>query len=207
MAQKKTVIGAAAFFVVTALLVGYFALAAEIGDKEDPLVSLGYLRSLDPQIEATIEAIAKEKVESQTREITDLLNQAYEKIGDMSGGSSLDASDLLNNEEFINKIAAELAVQISGSTGALDAVSARVEVEAGKTLHLPVGSSIMLRLGTGTVVASNSPGLIDMTTGDPLDNGGTLVANHLYTVTMDAGRDIKCSSKMTVFIWGPYTQS
>jgi hypothetical protein len=205
--QKRPVIGAAAFFVVMALVVGSFALAANGGGKEDPLVTLGYLESIYPQIEATIEATVREKVDAQILDFQDLLTQAQNNIGGLSPGvSTADMSELLNNEAFISSIASAMVSQIGVSAGgSLDAVSQRVEVNANSTLHLPMGSSVMLRLGTGTVVASNSPGLINLTDGSVLDNGSNLVANNLYTVTMEAGRDIKCTAKMTVFIWGPYT--
>ncbi|MDR0292613.1 MAG: hypothetical protein LBH95_00470 [Oscillospiraceae bacterium] len=209
MIQKKQVIGAAAFFILTALVVGFFALAADFGGKENPLVTLDYLTSLYPQIETTIENTVREKVDVQIQGIEEQIRQAVERINEMSpGGSSPDLSGMLNDEDFINRVAAEVAAQIGASAGGgLDATSQRVVVDTGKTLHLPLGSSVMLRLGTGTVVASNAPGLIDTTTAQPLDNGGVLTANHMYTVTMEAGRDIKCSSTMTVFIWGPYTIS
>jgi hypothetical protein len=206
--QKKSVIGAAAFFVLMALTVGWFALAADIGGKENPLVTLEYLKSLDPQIEATIEAAVNEKVDARMQEFNDLLSQASEAIGNMpSGGGGIDINDLLNDDALISRIATEISAQIGAGVGSLEAFALRQEVQTGQTLHLPVGSMVMLRLGSGTVVASNSPGLIDLTTANPLDNGGVLVANHLYTVTMEAGRDIKCTAKMTVFIWGPFTIS
>ena len=207
MIQKKSVIGAAAFFVLMALTVGWFALASDIGGKEDPLVTLDYLKSLDPQIEATIEAAVNEKVDARIQEFKDMLDQASETLGNVSSGGGIDINALLNDDALISRIASEIAAQIGVGTGSLEAFSEKVVVEAGETLHLPMGSSIMLRIGTGTVVASNAPGLIDTTTAAQLDNGGTLVANHMYTVTMEAGRDIKCSARMTVFIWGPYTKS
>ena len=206
MIQKRSVIGAAAFFVLMALTVGYFALAADIGGKENPLVTMDYLQSLYPQIEATIEAVINEKVEARIQEINNGELAPPVNHPPQNGGS-VDFDELLNDEAFISRVAAEIAAQIGAGTSSLEAFSEKVVVEAGQTLHLPMGSSVMLRLGTGAVVASNAPGLIDTTTATQLDNGGTLVANHMYTVTMEAGRDIKCSARMTVFIWGPYTIS
>jgi len=204
--QKRSVIGAAAFFVLMALTVGYFALAADIGGKENPLVTMDYLQSLYPQIEETIEATVNEKVDARIQEIS---NSQLPQPSDTApqGNGTFDLNELLNDEAFISRVAAEIAAQIGAGTSSLEAFSDKVVVETGQTLHLPMGSSIMLRLGTGTVVASNAPGLIDMTDAGQLDNGGVLAVNHWYTVTMEAGRDIKCSSKMTVFIWGPYTIS
>ncbi|MDR1668559.1 MAG: hypothetical protein LBR76_01195 [Oscillospiraceae bacterium] len=214
MIQKKAVIGAAAFFLVAALFVGYFALAAEIGGKDNPLVTLDYLKSLNPQIEADIEALVNEKVEAKIGEINELLAQASETIDSKVGsGGGGDISALASDEAFINSIAAALAPQIGGTvdgeTG-LGSFKGRTVIEPGKSVFLPEGTCIMLRLGTATVVASNSPGLIDLTDGtqdSELENGEALKVDHLYTVTMEAGREVKNtgSGNVTVFIWGPYT--
>jgi hypothetical protein len=204
MVQKKQVIGAAAFFVVMALTVGFFALAADLGGKENPLVTLDYLKSLDPQIEETIANAVRTQVELQISDFQDLVHQAQETV---AAGGFPDAGGLIHDQAFVDRVASAIAGQIGAGTGALDAVAERVVVESGQTLRLPMGSSILLRLGTGTVQAPNTPGLIDLTTGTTLDNGGVLAANHKYFVSMEAGREIRCSARMTVFIWGPYTIS
>jgi hypothetical protein len=204
MIQRKQIIGATAFFVVMALTVGFFALAADIGGKENPLVTLDYLKSLDPQIEETIGAAVRAQVDAQITDFQALIQQAHEAAGT---GGPINMDELLHDQDFINRVASAIAGQIGTGTGDLDAVAQRVVVESGKTLHLPMGSSVVLRLGTGTVQASNSPGLIDVTAGTTLDNGGVLAANHKYFVSMEAGRDIRCSAQMTVFIWGPYVIS
>jgi hypothetical protein len=203
MVHKKQVIGAAAFFVVMALTVGFFSLAADIGGKDNPLVTLDYLKSLDPQIEETIASVVRAQIDAQISDFETLIQQAQGAVG--VGGANME--DLLQNQVFINSVASAIAGQIGVGTGSLDAVAARVVVESGQTLRLPSGSSVVLRLGTGTVRASNSPGLIDVTSGITLDNGGVLVANHKYFNSMEAEREIVCSARMTVFIWGPYTIS
>ncbi len=213
MIQKKAVIGAAAFFLVAALFVGYFSLAAEIGGKDNPLVTMDYLESLNPQIEAEIETIVNEKADAVKAELDNKLVEISATINSMLGsGGSPDVSALVNDEAFLNSVVAAVIAQIgSGSSGDSTLVSAsdRVEIEPGKSVILPEGTNIMLRIGTGTVVASNSPGLIDLTDAATLDNGQALKQNHLYTVTMEAGREVKNTgtTNVIVFIWGPYTKT
>ncbi len=214
MIQKKAVIGAAAFFLVAALFVGYFALAAEIGGKDNPLVTLDYLESLKPQIEADIETIVNELIGAKMGEIDEKLIEAQQIIDGMtgSGGTGGDISSLVTDEAFIKSIAEALASQIGGTAdgdGGLGGFEGRTVIAPGKSVFLPEGTRIMLRLGTGTVVASNSPGLIDMTDASVLENGQALKSMHFYTVTMEAGREVKNtgSDNVTVFIWGPYTQN
>ncbi|MCL1806393.1 MAG: hypothetical protein FWG31_01695 [Oscillospiraceae bacterium] len=204
MIQKKSVIGAAAFFIVMALTVGFFSIGADIGGKEDPLVSLSYLEAMFPEINANIESAVEEKINAQMQDIAERIQQQYDKIASMPGGSSpVNVDELIHNEAFIADIVARIMAQTT-SSGEAEWPFARLEVGKDKTLHIPQGTQVMLRLGIGTVSATSSPGLIDMTDAGTLDNGGTLAPNHLYTVTMAAGRDIKCTTDITVFVWGPY---
>ncbi|MDR1692937.1 MAG: hypothetical protein LBR72_06220 [Oscillospiraceae bacterium] len=213
MIQKKAVIGAAAFFLVASLFVGYFAIAAEVGGKENPLVTLDYLESLTPKIEELIELKVSERAGAALTEIDGKLELAKQTIDQMAqqGGvpGSVDASALLNDEAFIASIVDAITARVGGTTGTgLASASSRVEIEPGKSVAIPQGTNIMLRLGTGTVVASNSPGLIDMSDpGNPINDGQALLQDHLYTCTMEAGRDVKNTgtNTVTVFIWGPFT--
>jgi hypothetical protein len=208
MIQKKSVIGAAAFFIVMALTVGYFALAADIGGSENPLVTLDYLKSLDPQIEATIAAVVNEKVNVEMQRITELLQQAQETIGNMPQGGAANTDELLHNEEFINRIASEIAAQYGLSAGGdLEATGTRLEIRAGTTIRLAQGSRIVRRGGSAEVVnvPSGQAGLINLTDGSVLTGGGVLQENHEYTVTFTAGREIRCTADSVFFIWGSFS--
>jgi hypothetical protein len=206
MIQKKSVISAAAFFVVMALTVGYFALASDIGGRENPLVTLDYLKSLDPQIEGMIEAAVREKVDAEEQRFRDMLRQAQDIISSTpSGGVNMD--DLLNDDAFVAGIAAEIA-DIYGLPGMGDLESSvtRLSIRSGTTIRLAQGARIMRRGGAAEVVnvPSGQAGLINLTDGSVLPGGGALLENNEYTVTFENGREIRCTADSVFFIWGSF---
>ena len=89
----------------------------------------------------------------------------------------------------------------SGSGSAFSVVT----LTQGQTLVGDVGCEVMLRVGTATCGTTDSVGLIDTTAGTNLGNGGALVTNHLYMVTIST-RSVKATSgTVKVLVRGPYT--
>lgn len=207
MSQKKTVIGVTAFFLVCMMLVGYFALAADIGDKTDPLVTVSYIKALEPQIQETIRSMVQEEAAAYITQWNSDLAAAYEQINKLTNSGGLDLSSLSSDPAFIQAVAAAVAGQLGGTvpSGGTPATFTKVVVPSGKTVTLNMGTQMLLRLGSATCVASSSPGLIDLTDGSVLAGGGALLANHLYTVTVEGGRGFKAANEVTVFIMGGYT--
>ena len=80
-----------------------------------------------------------------------------------------------------------------------------VTLSRGQVLEGDVGCEVMLRVGTATCGASDSVGLIDTTTGANLGNGGSLVTNHLYMVTISTRTITATSGTVKVLARGPYT--
>ena len=63
----------------------------------------------------------------------------------------------------------------------------------------------MLRVGSAVCVASSAPGLIDETTAGTLNNGGALVQNHLYMMTIE-DRGVRATAETTkLLVRGGYT--
>ena len=117
------------------------------------------------------------------------------------------------NETFLNnvlsrvdeKIAdrnAQLSQQTGGGTSANFTV---VTLSSGQVLTGGVGCEVMLRVGTAVCTASSTPGLIDETTAGTLNNGGALVQNHLYMMTIE-GRGVQATAATTkLLVRGGYT--
>ena len=104
-------------------------------------------------------------------------------------------------EEALAKILSQ-----SGSGGNDDGyVFTVVTLSQGQTLVGDVGCEVMLRIGTAVCGASDSVGLIDTTTGANLGNGGALVTNHLYMVTISTRSVTAASGTVKVLARGPYT--
>jgi hypothetical protein len=81
-----------------------------------------------------------------------------------------------------------------------------VTLTAGKTLLGKAGAEVLLRSGTCTCASSASPGLLDLTAGTVLENGGKLTANRLYLITAD-GKGVKAGSAATLLVRGGYSIS
>ena len=131
-------------------------------------------------------------------------------------GSSQDPLVTLSylNDTFFNsimqrvdqKIAQQTGQAVPGGTASSSAASfAVVTLNEGQTLTGGVGCEVMLRVGSAVCVAPSDPGLIDETTAATLANGGALVQNHLYMMTID-GRGVRATAGTTkVLARGSYS--
>ena len=112
-----------------------------------------------------------------------------------------DVHSLVDQTVDERKAELEQAAQGQGSGNVFTVVTLR----RGQTLVGDVGCEVMLRVGTATCGSSDSVGLIDTTTGANLGNGGALVTNHLYMVTISTRSVTATSGTVKVLARGPYT--
>ena len=80
-----------------------------------------------------------------------------------------------------------------------------VEVQAGKSVIGDAGTEMILRMGTCTVIGTQSGGVSDVTMGYDLANGTSVQGNHLLIVPRADGRGIKTHTYTLVMIKGKYT--
>ena len=117
------------------------------------------------------------------------------------------------NDTFFNNIMQRVDQRIAertgqalpsgGSSGAASFVV--VTLNEGQTLTGGIGCEVMLRVGSAVCVSPSDPGLIDETTASTLANGGALVQNHLYMMTID-GRGVRVAAgTVKVLARGSYT--
>ena len=101
------------------------------------------------------------------------------------------------------QLAQELGgVSIDGQSAATFTV---VTLSQGQVLTGDIGCEVMLRVGSAVCVSSSSPGLIDETAASTLNNGGELVKNHLYMMTIE-DRGVKATATTTkLLVRGGYT--
>lgn len=104
---------------------------------------------------------------------------------------------------------AEIIRQLGGSVTAPGGTSADtfsvVTLSSGQVLSGDIGCEVMLRVGTAVCVSPSAPGLVDETSGGTLNNGGALVQNHLYMMTIE-GRGVKATAAtVKVLARGSYT--
>ena len=101
-----------------------------------------------------------------------------------------------------SQIAQELGGQSASGTALTFTV---VTLSKGQVLTGDIGCEVMLRVGTASCVSPSSPGLIDESAAVTLNNGGALVQNHLYMMTIE-GRGVKATAATTkLLVRGTYT--
>ena len=128
------------------------------------------------------------------------------------------------NETFMNTVMAQVDAKIAQrnqqvtqllnqqggqTTGATTSAPTFVVVtlSGGQTLTGDIGCEVMLRVGSAVCVTTANPGLIDETAGNVLNNGGELVKNHMYMMTIE-GRGVKATADTTkLLVRGGYTIS
>lgn len=151
------------------------------GSENDPLVTLGYLtEKFLPQVVEEVELKAAERDADLEAQVQEMLDEHAEKL-----------------DKKIKKLS-------SGSEGQAASVAfLTVTMEAGQRLSLSAGGELLFRSGAAACHSPSSPGLVDSTTGEILESGGALTANHLYLVT-DNGRGLSASGPVTVLVRGSY---
>lgn len=208
MKTRKWNIWLAAVVLTTLAVTGYFAIAAEYGSKDDPLVTLSYITEvLSPQTMQKIDKAIAEKqaafdkqIDAKTAEVNKALDEklaAYQTA--LAQGGVTDGMV----EQIADRVIAKLG---SGSTGTQPVQSTWkvVKIPAGKTVVCGIGCEVVLRLNNATCYATSAPGLVDLSDGTTLENKKPLTANHLYLVSIQ-GRGFSTSGGCTVLINGEYT--
>ncbi len=116
------------------------------------------------------------------------------------------------NETFFNDIMERVDQMIAQRTGqavpggsSSSASFTVVTLSQGQALTGDTGCEVMLRIGSAVCVSPSDPGLIDETTAGTLANGGALIQNHLYMMTIE-GRAVRATAATTkVLARGSYT--
>ena len=105
-----------------------------------------------------------------------------------------------------SQIVQQLEGQASSGTGTATAATFTVvTLSSGQTLTGDIGCEVMLRVGTASCVAPSAPGLIDESAGSTLSDGGALVQNHLYMMTVE-GRGVRATAATTkLLVRGSYS--
>lgn len=183
MKQKKWPVRLISGGLVTLTLVGLAVAAGQQGTQSDPLITLSYLTQ---QVTPSILSQVDSKISARQTELEGKLEAVTEEYV----------------KEVENKLGSSGGTSSGGQTGS--GVYQVVTLNAGQTLTGGAACEFLLRSGTATCVSDSSPGLVDMTDGSTLANGGALKANHLYLGTIE-GRGVRASTSVTIMVRGSYT--
>lgn len=169
------------------LLVSYTVLAVAVmatggpGSEGDPLVTLSYLNET---FMAQLLGKVDEKLETRDKELADKLDAQV--------------------QQDTQALAEKLGTSANNSTGKAGSFTV-VTLSSGQTLYGEIGCEVMLRVGTASCVSSSSPGLIDGTDASTLDNGGALVQNHLYMMTIEDRGVVATAATTKLLVCGSYS--
>ena len=120
---------------------------------------------------------------------------------------SVDELLAVRNAQLTGEVNERLKEVLQGNsgTGMSSPTFMVVTLSKGQTLVGNIGCEVMLRVGTASCVSDSNPGLIDQTDGSTLNNGGELVKNHLYMMTIE-GRGVKATADtVKLMVRGTYT--
>ncbi len=203
MKSRKWTLSLAALLLVVLMSTCYLAITAEYGSEDDPLVTLSYINDvLAPEATAKIDAIFDEKASEFDSLISSKMSSIQSEIDQkVAQSASSTPSDAL-----VQAVKAAVLEELGGSAPSGQSSSSWkvIKLENGRSLTAEVGCEILLRIGSAQCVASGSPGLINLSSGTDLSNGGSLSINNLYIVTIQ-GRGIRATSDATLLINGTYT--
>lgn len=97
---------------------------------------------------------------------------------------------------------------VSGNGGGNNTAAAPVfeviEVKNGQTLIGSKGCEMILRKGSGKIIATEKGGIADTTAGYDLASGSEMPSNHMLIVPLEDGRGFTATSDVLVMVKGGY---
>lgn len=193
MKKQRFIITTAAFLMVCLLVSGYYAVAAEYGSADDPLITQSYLDAvITPKAVQAAESAAQGQADTLAARITALSNDLNDRITAV-------AAVLASDETFLKRVAA------AGGTTAADSGDWKtVTLSAGQKVYLAAGAELVLRSGAATCVESAGKGLVNLSEVGELSQGDDLTLYNLYTATTQSS-GLLAAERTKVLISGDYS--
>lgn len=191
--QQKLTISIAAVLMTCLLVSGYFAVAAESGTAEDPLITQSYLDAV-----VTPKAIqaAEEAAGAQSNALSARINAISQQIDEKITAA---AAALASDETFLKRVAAA-----GGGTAADNGTWKALTLAAGQKVYLAVGAEVVLRSGAANCFESGEKGLVNLSEVGELTEGQPLSLYALYTATTQSS-GFQASERTKVLISGDYS--
>ena len=103
--------------------------------------------------------------------------------------------------EYVDAKISKIGNTSTGTQGSFKVV----DVKKGQMIKCGDGCEMILRMGTGTIVASAKGGISDVTAGFDLGQDIAMPANHLLIAPLGDGRGVRMTTDGKVMIKGTYT--
>lgn len=193
MRQQKFIITTAAMLMVCLLISGYYAVAADAGSAEDPLITQSYLDAVIlPKAEQTAKDAADDQANTLAARIAALSAELDSKL-------TVAAAALATDEAFLSRVAAA-----GGGTAADQDGWQSLTLSAGQKVYLAAGAQLVLRSGGASCIESAGAGLVDLTDVQELSHGDALTLYDLYTAkTQSSG--LQATERTKLLISGDYS--
>lgn len=191
--EQKITISIAAVLMVCLLVSGYFAVAAESGSADDPLITQSYL---DAVVTPKAMQAAKDAVGEQSNALSARINAISQQIDEKITAA---AAALASDETFLKRVAAA-----GGGTAADEGTWKSLTLSAGQKVYLAVGSEVVLRSGEASCFESGGKGLVNLSDVGELTEGQPLALYALYTATTQSS-GFQVSGRTKALISGDYS--
>lgn len=109
------------------------------------------------------------------------------------------------NDTLTPKIMKDVQTEIDKAVSEIDGSFTVVTLSNGQTIKGGVGCEMLLRVGSAKVSAADSPGLVNVSDGDTIDNGAALTANKLYMVSIEGHGITATAATVKLLVCGSYT--
>lgn len=173
--------------IVICAAVGIFAIAADYGTQNDPLVSLSYITDVFmPDLLSRAEKLVTDTAKTVNNNIS-----AYESRVDKKTNEFIDRNTAAVDNTMIDRIANKVTQPDSKQTAPFTTLN----LTSGKTLVLSKGCEVLVTSGS---VSCKSGSLTDMTTGGLVSSGGSVSVNHLCVSSASVTLSIKSNSAILV---------
>ena len=191
---------AGAFALKAAEPVSVFGEGAVPGSADDPVVTRSYVLS---ELDQTRDEL-KESMEILSIRMDGLDGRISALEPDESQSSQQSGKKSSKNDDDDPVVEAPSASsEESGASGPL--VFTVVEVPEGGRLIGEMGTEMILRAGTAVAIDNGADGITDLTSGQDLKSGESVVRNHMLIIPRADGRGISCSTHCYVMVKGGYT--
>ena len=157
MNRKKWTITLSAILLVLLSVAGYFAIAAEYGTQEDPLVTLSYVNNvLSPQVMQKLNEELNKKATEVSAEIDTKVKAASDEIDKKIAEYQAAAASGTLSEEMISSIAdaviAKMQAEKDDEETAKAPVWELVTLKKGQQINFRLGCEFVLRVGEATCI-------------------------------------------------------